>query len=195
MRIPPPSSHARFKIRLLPLDAIVAVFAPVFALYLRNALSIGDHRRVAAYTFCMLSAVFSLVSFIGFKIHESIPRYLSLRDLITIGNAILAAELMTCVVMFTFTRLEGIPRSVPAIHALILGAGLLGIRTAVRLVDENRSRFSWRFSVEHTVIVGVNDLSVLFMKYVEAAGAGRRRVIALLVLLSHKVAGCSGIAE
>ena len=40
---------------------------------------------------------------------------------------------MTCVVLFTFTRLEGIPRSTPIIHALIFGAGVVTIRALAHI--------------------------------------------------------------
>jgi hypothetical protein len=43
---------------------------------------------------------------------------------------------MTCILLFTFTRLDNIPRSTPLIHALILCAGLIAIRAL--LIDSNQ---------------------------------------------------------
>lgn len=178
MRVHPPSSHAGFRIRVSPLDIFVAVFAPILSLHLGNWSTIGDEVPAGAYVYCFLSLLFSLIAFAGFKIHGAIPRYLSLTDLLTIGQAVVAAELMTCTVLFTLVRLDGIPRSVPAIHALILGAGLAGVRTVVRLADDMRSRGRRQPAAEHLIVVGVTDLSVMFMKYLEATGRGR--IVALL---------------
>jgi len=175
-----PTSHAHISLRLSPLDVIVAAVAPVLALDMRHAL-VND-AGFLALAYCLVSFGFSLFAFAAFRIHRGIPRYLSPHDLADLTRAVVAAELLTCVVLFTVTRLEGIPRSVPAIHALILGAGLLGVRAVVRFVDNTRARAKQQAAAarEHVIVVGLNDMSVSFMKFLEVAGAGRRKVVALL---------------
>src|ERR1700690_2257648 len=112
VRMRSPTSHARVRVQLSPLDITVAIVAPVLALYLRNALVLSDDGGFATVTYCILSLLFSLMAFAGFRIHDAIPRDLSVHDLIGLAFAVLGAELLTCVVLFTLTRLDGIPRSV-----------------------------------------------------------------------------------
>jgi lipopolysaccharide/colanic/teichoic acid biosynthesis glycosyltransferase len=176
-----PSSHARISVRLSPLDVAVAALAPILALNLRHAITFSGGADSAIVSYCLVSLLSSLVAFAVFRIHGGIPRYFSLRDLVDLALAVLAAETMTCVALFTVTRLEGIPRSVPAIHAMILGAGLLAVRALARFTDLRAAGTTPAAAVpEHVIVIGLNDLSVLFLKFLQAAGRGERKVVAVL---------------
>jgi FlaA1/EpsC-like NDP-sugar epimerase len=63
--------------------------------------------------------------------HDS---YFSVRDALDIAEAALFTELMTFVLLFTLTRLDGIPRSMPLTHGLLLATGLIAARMVVRVV-------------------------------------------------------------
>ena len=175
-----PSSRASLRICLSPVDVAMATVSPFLALYLRNGYVdlTGDWTIAASYS--VVSLAFSLIMFQIFGIGGIIIRYICVNDLLNIVKAVLGAELMTAIVLFTVTRLEGIPRSVPAIHALILGAGLLAYR-----VGNLSSQRGWpadqprRAASENVILIGLNDWSVLVMKYLQAH-APKRRLIALL---------------
>jgi lipopolysaccharide/colanic/teichoic acid biosynthesis glycosyltransferase len=140
----------------------------------------GDWISVGNYA--LLSLVFSLIAFQVLRINGIIARYMSVTDLLTIAKAVLAGELMTATVMFTVTRLEGMPRSVPAIHALILGTGLIAYRGLANLTGK-QGRYAdqlRRVTNENVILIGLSDWSVLLLKYLQAQTRERRRVIALL---------------
>jgi FlaA1/EpsC-like NDP-sugar epimerase len=80
----------------------------------------------ATFVYCALSVVFSLLSFSAFRIEDGMTRYFSVHDALDVAKAVGVAALLTYVAIFTLTRLEGVPRSTPIIHALILAAGLVG---------------------------------------------------------------------
>jgi lipopolysaccharide/colanic/teichoic acid biosynthesis glycosyltransferase len=177
-----PSSRARLRLRLSPVDVALAAVSPFAALYLRNGDVASNGDWISAGSYCFLSLAFSLLAFQVCGISNIIVRYISVSDLLDIAKVVLAGELMTATVLFTVTRLEGIPRSVPAIHALILGAGLIAYRGLVNLggkqgrhTDQMR-----RATKENVILIGLNDWSVLLMKYLQAQAPKRRRVIALL---------------
>src|SRR5712692_6684304 len=119
MRIQAPSSRATFRIRYSPFDFFFAASSPLLALYIRDAYILSRDGAATAAIYCLVSLTFSLVVFSAFSLRDGMPRYFSIRDAIEIANAVLTGELMTCIVLFTFTRLEGVPRSTPVIHALI----------------------------------------------------------------------------
>jgi lipopolysaccharide/colanic/teichoic acid biosynthesis glycosyltransferase len=176
-----PSSHARLRLCLSPVDVAMAAVSPFVALYLRDTYvySTDDWTIVGSYS--VVSLAFALIMFQIFGIGGIVVRYISANDILNIAKAVLGAELMTAIVLFTVTRLEGIPRSVPAIHALILGAGLLAYRVANLSGRRHRHADQLRRAAgENVILIGLNDWSVLVMKYLQAQGPERRRLIALL---------------
>ena len=176
-----PSSRARLRLRLSAIDMALAAGSPFAALYLRNAdlASNGDWIDAASYS--LVSLAFSLIAFQVLGIGSTIARYISESDLRNIAKAVLAGELMTATVLFTLTRLEGIPRSVPAIHALILGAALIAYRGLANFASKQPKHADQvrRATNENVILIGLNDWSVLIMKYLKAQ-VPRRRVIAVL---------------
>ena len=58
-----------------------------------------------------ISLTFSLVAFLVFRLHDGISRYFSVHDALDILKAAVVSQLLTTVVLFAFTRLDGIPRS------------------------------------------------------------------------------------
>jgi lipopolysaccharide/colanic/teichoic acid biosynthesis glycosyltransferase len=137
---------------------------------------------VVADSFALVSFAASLISFRLFRISSTIPRYISVGDLLTLVKAVMASDLMTAMTLFTITRLDGIPRSVPAIHALILGAGLLASRGLANVVAKCSRRMDRprRAAVMNLILIGLNDWSVLLIEFLKAHAPDRWRVIALL---------------
>jgi lipopolysaccharide/colanic/teichoic acid biosynthesis glycosyltransferase len=167
-------------------DTVVAALAPWLALYLRNGQFLVFADVAATAIYWGLSFAFALAGFAAFRVRGAIPRYFSVGDLADLGMAVLAAEMSTCIALFSLTRLEGIPRSLPAIHALILGAGLIAVRAVMRFIDRDGA-VAGEPTVSapghppgHIILIGISDLSVLFMKFLGTAYGGKRRVIALL---------------
>jgi lipopolysaccharide/colanic/teichoic acid biosynthesis glycosyltransferase len=176
-----PSSRASFRVRFSPVDVALAVVSPLVALYLRNgALASGGWMIVGSYS--LISLVFSLAAFQVFHVSDSIHRYISVTNLLDIGKVVLSGQLMTAVVLFTVTRLNGIPRSVPAIQLLVLGTGLVSYRALVHVTQRRRCRADRprRLVSENVIFIGLNDWSVLVLKFLKAQAPKRWRVIALL---------------
>ena len=88
---------------------------------------------------------------------------------------------MTCTALFTLTRLDGIPRSTPFIHALILAAGLVASRTLTRILADDRNNDNHEGgAAENVVMIGSNQFSSLYIKLLRACAPKQRRVVALL---------------
>jgi len=161
------------------------------ALYLRNAnIWWPDLQTVALFFFA--SVAFSVGSLALFRVSDAIPRYFSMTDAVNLIKSIIAAELCTALAIFTFTRLDGIPRSLPAIHALVMIAGLLAVRGVQYLIARRAGpdHRTEKVPTEHLILIGVNDFSSLYIKQLHAQTKVRRRVIAVLGL-SEKWVGRS----
>ena len=144
-----------------------------------------DGKDAAIYI--LISLTCSLIGFVVFRIYGGIPRYLFVHDVVAVAKAVLVAELLTCSALFVFTRLHGIPRSAPAIHALILGAGLFAVRLMAHFADRHRRQATEprHAAVKHIILIGLSDLSVLFLKFLETAAPVPQRVIGLLEAEPH----------
>ena len=173
-----PASRVRLRIRFSLFDTIWALAAPIIALAIRNA----EILTINGSVYCLISLAFTLIAYSVFRVHDGVSKFFSAHDAWAIVKAVVCAELMTSILLFSFTRLESIPRSIPLIHALILGGGLIAIRALVRLREDDagatvRLRHD---GVEHIIMIGSTKLTSLFVKFLAAYRPGERRVIALL---------------
>src|ERR1700694_2564063 len=166
MRIPSPSSRGALAVRLSIFDTAWAFACPLLGLYLRDA-NIFLHSDVATIgLYCLVCAGFSVIAFFVFRVGDGITSYFSVHDALDVLKAVVSAELMTCVVLFSLTRLEGIPRSTPIIHALILAAGLITARVVARVLDEGDKTTNGKTVVagENIIMIGATQLTSLYIK-------------------------------
>jgi len=178
MRTGAPASRGYLRLRFSLFDTIWALGAPVIALALREAQIVSIDGSV----YCLISLAFTLIAYSAFRLHDGVSKFFSVKDAWNVVRAVACAELMTCVVLFTFTRLDNIPRSIPLIHALLLCAGLIAIRAFARGQETDRGAdFAHTHDgLEHVIMIGSTKLTFLFVKFLAAYCPGERRVIALL---------------
>jgi lipopolysaccharide/colanic/teichoic acid biosynthesis glycosyltransferase len=190
MRFHLPTSRGSFRFRLSLFDAFWAIASPLLALYIRDAQILSYDGLIPTLVYCSLSVAFSLIAFSAFRIHEGMTRYFSVHDAIDVTKAVVVATLMTYVAVFTLTRLQGVPRSTPIIHALTLIAGLVGARIFTRLNEARRTALPTRMdkAVENILMIGSNRLSLLYIKFIRAYSPGLHRVMAVLDERPHMFA-------
>lgn len=114
-----PSSRGSFRVRFSAFDVFWAAASPLLALYFREAYILNSKGLLLVLLYCGISFACSLIALLAFRISDGISRYFSAHDAFNIVKASLASGLMTSLVLFTFTRLEGIPRSTPILQFLI----------------------------------------------------------------------------
>jgi lipopolysaccharide/colanic/teichoic acid biosynthesis glycosyltransferase len=196
MRTRSPSSRGALRVRFSTLDVLCAIVCPVLALMIRDAYILNTYDgRIAAVLYCTIWVFFSLLSFQVFRLYDGLTDHFSVHDALNIVKAVALTELLTCIVFFTVSRLDGIPRSTPIIHALLLATSLISIRALGQAVWSgmipNRSRPS--APVENIIMIGANHVSSLYIQLIERSSGGLRRVIALLDddprLMGRSIAG------
>jgi lipopolysaccharide/colanic/teichoic acid biosynthesis glycosyltransferase len=178
MRTGAPASRGRLRIQFSLFDTVWALAAPIIALALRDANIIS----VDGLVYCLISLAITLIAYSAFRLHDGVSEFFSVRDAWNVVRAVACAELMTCTLLFSFTRLGNISRTVPIIHAFILCAGLMTLRAFVRLQEAERSAEVPHVheGIEHIIMIGSTKLSLLFVKFLAAYCPAKRRVIALL---------------
>jgi lipopolysaccharide/colanic/teichoic acid biosynthesis glycosyltransferase len=194
MRIRSPASRGSFAIRFSAFDVTWAFFAPWLALWIRGAqvLSASDWPIAAGY--CAIAFIAALIAFLIFRIRDGMTHLFSVQDALEVAKAVLLSEFVTCLVVFSITRLDGIPRSTPLIHALLLSAGLVSARALVRMVHSEHAPLpEGRIKAEHVIVIGSNKLSSLYINFLHAYAPAQHRVIALLddrpEMIGRSVAG------
>jgi lipopolysaccharide/colanic/teichoic acid biosynthesis glycosyltransferase len=180
MRIRSPASRGSFAIRFSAFDVCWAMLTPWLALWTRGAQVLNDWPGAAFYGAISLAA--SLIAFLIFRTREGMTHLFSVHDALEVAKAVLVSEFVTCLVLFSVTRLEGIPRSTPLIHALILSAGLLIARAFVRMMHSERDTpvTTGKAATEHIIMIGSNRLSSLYISFMRAYAPEQFRVIAAL---------------
>ena len=147
-----PSSRAYFRVRISALDACFALLSPLLALWVRDA-PVLSAVSFSLFLYWACCTIFSLLAFSIFQLHDKGQRYFSVDDIFDIAKAVVVAELLTAAVMFSFTRLEGIPRSTLFIHALILATALVAARMTIAHFEHSAER-SHSPSVENQICSG-----------------------------------------
>src|SRR5262249_4805072 len=139
-----------------------------------------DWPTVALY--CAIAFVSSLLAFLVFRTRDGMTHLFSVNDALEATKAVLLSEFLTCLALFSLTRLDGIPRSTPLIHALLLVAGLVSARAFVRIVQSERDLTTavTQSKVEHILVIGSNRLSALYIDFLRAYAPDWNRVIGVL---------------
>jgi lipopolysaccharide/colanic/teichoic acid biosynthesis glycosyltransferase len=181
MRVPTPTSRSHKRVYLSLWDLIWAVASPPIALYLRNVdlLHQADWTMIGYYW--GLSSGFALLAFLALRIQDGMTRYFSVHEALDILEAVLFATLMTCGVLFTLTRLDGIPRSMPLLQGLVLATGVIASRLVIRIVRSSASDLQdYRCSGERIILIGVNRVAGLFIQMLSAYAPMKQHIIAVL---------------
>ena len=128
-------------------------------------------RLQAIVPYALVSVVVGAIVFPVARLNRTLWRYTSLVDVLHIMAAVTVVLLVALFASFHFNRLENIARSLPVIQWLLLVAAMVGTRVAVRLLGERAGRrrslsAPSSTSKAHVLIVGVNDLTELYLRSV-----------------------------
>lgn len=179
---PFPASRGAIRPRFHGFDFFWALCTPILALYVSEAYVLytsNGLRTVALYS--IVTFAVSVVALLIFRVHDGVERYFSVHDAIAVAKAVVVSEFVSYVVLFSATRLEGVPRSAPILHALLFGAGLLIYRAFIRVTNhEQGAANAVRGRRETIIIIGANDVSSLYIKMLQTCASKTHDVIAVL---------------
>ena len=182
MRLPSPTSRTG-RLVVQWADLFCALGSPILALFLRDPDIFSRTDATMLTLFWLCSGIFSLLGLFVFRVRDGVTRYFSMHDALNIAKAVLFSEVMTCLLLFTLTRLDGIPRSTPFIHAMLLALGLYGVRLIIHHwhVDaEGRDDEATNPSQDGVILIGVNRSTLSFIQLLRAYPSAEQRVIAIL---------------
>lgn len=119
-------------------DTLAAGLSFIAALYLRWSDAMWLHAADYVWPGVLLCAAITLGMVLLTRLYRRLWRYVSLKDLFTIGKITIAALGCFYALMFLTMRLELLPRSVPLLHAMVLVTMLAAPRVLTRAFHEKR---------------------------------------------------------
>src|SRR5262252_207891 len=117
-------------------DVLWALVSPLVALWIGSALVLSQQDWGMIVIYCALSSGFAVLAFLAFRLQDSMTRHFSAHEVLDLVEAVLFAQLMTSGFLFTLTRLDGVARSVPLYHGLLLAGGLIFARIVMRGAED-----------------------------------------------------------
>ena len=120
-------------------DVIMAACSFVLSMYLRVGDSLFAHfSPPTLFTATLVFTAIAAATFLLTRLYSGVWRYASVTDMVAVAQAATITILVFVLVLFLWTRLEPLPRSVPFINWLMLTALLAGPRFLYRIVKDRR---------------------------------------------------------
>lgn len=180
MAVPSPTSRRKRRVDVSIWDAFWALASSLLALWLGDALILAQHDWNATIIYCALSTGFALVAYLAFGLRNTVTQHFSAHEALDIAEAVLFAQLLTYGLLFTLTRLDGIARSVPLYHGLLLAAGLIVVRIVTRAGSDERRASDYQLRRERIIVIGANRLAASFISMLRAYAPHQEGVVAVL---------------
>src|ERR1700677_3154360 len=200
MRVHTPTSIEQVKRYIDRSDIFSLLFAAPIALALRDPNLFGFGHNVEAITYSAVAFVVGGVIIFAFNLGKNVRGLISLNEVQSVVLAALSAVSVTALIVFSFTRLDFVPRTVPLIHVLVLASLML----TVRAIATNWRRHSERSKKvpgtdpSHILLLGSNQLAWSYLRMLNVLDMGRSDVVAILdddpKLFGRMVLGCAVLA-
>jgi len=206
MSIASPASRSRFRFRLLVFDGLWAVAAPFLTFALRDPqlLDPGGFpiQMPETYRYALVAIPCAILAFVLFQLADRMYRFFSLHDALVICGAVACAAASSSAIVFSFTRLDGVPRSTPLLFALVLGSGLICARAVARAfykevwaAERRRSGARLETRLRRVILIGVDRFGAAAIKLTAAQTPRTAQVVAVLdarsSTIGRKLAGAN----
>ncbi|MDQ6977196.1 MAG: polysaccharide biosynthesis protein, partial [Ghiorsea sp.] len=104
--------------------------------------AIPKHHIEAAWHMLWVALLVQAFNYWYFGLYRGIWRFASLPDLTRILQSVLFGSLFTYFILFSWIRLEGVPRSTLVLYPILLMGGLAGMRLLYRWIKDRRLSLS-----------------------------------------------------
>ena len=155
----------------------MAALSFVIALFLRIGTDIEFNELDQLLLWTAIFAAVAAIVFRSMKMYRGVWRYASLNDLLTITKSASLTVLVFLVLIFSTTRLEDLPRSLPFINWFVLMALLGGPRFLYRIFKDRRFEFKLEQNTHQRIpvlLVGAGDSAELFIRDLARSDANYR---------------------
>jgi lipopolysaccharide/colanic/teichoic acid biosynthesis glycosyltransferase len=182
MRVRTPTSNVKIWRSVRVSDAMSVFLAAPVAAALRDPGLFSDAHVGPTLTYCSIGLISGLAMLLIFHLAKSLSDPVSLREVEFFAVVSLAATALTSVLVFSFNRLDFVPRSMPIIHFLVLLLFLLvgrmiatkWLRNWTQQSNNNSS------SSKHVLMIGANRLAWSYLRMLDALQIEQTHIAAIL---------------
>jgi FlaA1/EpsC-like NDP-sugar epimerase len=164
-------------------DMVMAALSFIAALYLRVGDQVWWFLDNGLWPGFFLFVGIAGVTFLGLGMYRGVWRYASMNDLLSIAKAATLTVLVFVPLLFLWTRLEQMPRSLPVINWFVLVALLGGPRILYRLFKDRRLDFTLARAGHRRVpvlLLGAGDGAELFIRAMQHEPTAHYRVVGIV---------------
>jgi lipopolysaccharide/colanic/teichoic acid biosynthesis glycosyltransferase len=182
MRVHTPTSIEQVRRHMDLTDVFGVLFAAPIALALRDPNLFGYQHNVEAIIYSTIAFAVGGAIIFAFNLGKNVRGLISMNEVQSVVLAALCAVSVTALIVFSFTRLDFVPRTVPLIHVLVLASLML---TARAIATKRRRRRERRNGVapaeaSHILLIGANQLAWSYLRMLNVLDRGRSDVVAIL---------------
>ncbi|MDP7668392.1 MAG: nucleoside-diphosphate sugar epimerase/dehydratase [Rhodospirillales bacterium] len=164
-------------------DIVMGAVSFVLSLYLRLGDSFFYYSPELVFRGTVIFTVVGAVVFWSMGLYRGVWRYASLNDMMAVGRSATLAVLGFLAVLFLWSRLEGLPRSLPFINWFVLIALLGGPRFLYRIVKDGT--FNLRSEGDDhrrvpVLLAGAGDGAELFIRALGRAREQNYRIVGIV---------------
>lgn len=172
-------------------DIVMAALSFAVSLWLRLGADAWQHVG-ADYTIggCALFTVVAAGCYLTQRMYAGVWRYASVSDLLAITRAVTLTVLVFLPLMFLFTRLEALPRSVMVINWFVLMTLLGGPRFLYRIAKDRRVEAAMLRQAGKRIpvlLVGAGDESELFIRAMQRNAKAQYQVVGIVGVSDTRV--------
>lgn len=149
-------------------DLLIVCLTLVVALYLRHGIPlIQEGKPSDIFLLLGVTLLCGLVVLPLLHTHTSIWRYTSSSELMNLMIAVALIIVCSNGLLFTISRLQMMPRSVPPIHWALAVVGMGASRLLARkFLGQSNGVSPNKTAKEHVIVVGVNHTAELYLRFI-----------------------------
>jgi lipopolysaccharide/colanic/teichoic acid biosynthesis glycosyltransferase len=182
MRVHAPSSNAKIWWTIRSSDALSVCLAAPVAAVLRDPSLFSDEHLYPTLIYCSIGLIAGLAMLLIFHLAKSLSDPVSLREIESFAVVSMATTALTAVMVFSYNRLDSVPRSMPVIQFLVLIVFLSTGRVIARKWRQIGSRHGHvaRTSSQHVLVIGANRLTWSYLRMLDALQTEHSNIAAIL---------------
>jgi lipopolysaccharide/colanic/teichoic acid biosynthesis glycosyltransferase len=182
MRVHTPSSNVTIWRHTRLSDALSVCLAAPVAAALRDPSLFSDGHLYPTLIYCAIGLISGLAMLFAFQLAKSLSDPISLREIESFVLVSMATTAVTAVIVFSYNRLDSVPRSMPIIQFLLLIVFFSTGRVIAKKWRQRGSQHGYvgRATSQHVLVIGANRFTWSYLRMLDALQVEHSNIAAIL---------------
>ena len=182
MRVHTPSSNVTIWRNVRLSDALSVCLAAPVAAALRDPSLFSDGHLYPTLIYCAIGLISGLAMLFAFQLAKSLSDPVSLREIEFFVLVSIAATALTAVMVFSYNRLDSVPRSMPIIQFLVLIVFFSTGRVIAKKWRQIGSQHGYvgGTTSQHVLVIGANRFTWSYLRMLDTLQVEHSNIAAIL---------------